>query len=212
MDTRFPLAVLVLSTVCSASLFAAPGEPGPEDPDAKTLKQAGFADDDQALLKYFRDRTPAGVDRAAIAALIQQLGDDDFEVREQASAKLVKLGSAAVPLLQRAARHDDVEIARRAEKCLALIGEVSPAASAAAARLLARRRPAGAGEALLGFYPFAENESVAEEVQTALASLAYADGEPDKVLQAALKDRGAARRAAAAVALIASGSAERRRD
>src|SRR5262249_40698163 len=80
----------------------------------------------------------------------------------------------------------------------------------AAARLLARRQPAGAAEALLGFLPFAANDSVAEEVRTALAAVALVKGEPDKALTAALADKWAVKRAAAAEALVRAGGAGQR--
>src|SRR5262249_5280871 len=51
------------------------------------------------------------------------------------------------------------------------------------------------------FLPFAENDNVAEEVQTALTAVAAHDGKPDKSVLAALDDPAPARRAAAAEVL-----------
>jgi hypothetical protein len=51
-----------------------------------------------------------------IAALVQQLGDDDYAVRETASARLTELGPAAADtLLETADVSDDLEVALRAK-------------------------------------------------------------------------------------------------
>lgn len=56
-----------------------------------------------------------------IDKLIRQLGHDEFELREAASAKLRKYGPAAEEALKRAVQSDDREIAGRAK---ALLGEL----------------------------------------------------------------------------------------
>src|SRR4051812_28856179 len=52
------------------------------------------------------------------AALVRQLGDEKFERREAATARLVHLGRAAEPALTAAASGDDPEAARRARLLL----------------------------------------------------------------------------------------------
>ncbi|MBY0549083.1 MAG: hypothetical protein K2W95_17550 [Candidatus Obscuribacterales bacterium] len=49
-----------------------------------------------------------------IAGLIEQLGDDNFDVRQQASNALLKVGTAALSHLERALQHEDLEIRSRA--------------------------------------------------------------------------------------------------
>lgn len=49
-----------------------------------------------------------------IAGLIEQLGDDSFDVRQQASKALLKVGTAALSHLERALQHEDLEIRSRA--------------------------------------------------------------------------------------------------
>src|SRR5438128_2544271 len=81
------------------------------------------------------------------------------------------IGLPAVGLLRQAERDPDVEIVRRAERCLQRIEKVpSTALSAAAARLVARRPPEGAAEVLLNYLPLADDETVADEVRDALAA------------------------------------------
>src|SRR5262249_10550011 len=135
-----------------------------------------------------------------------ELGDDSFDVREAAQAKLVKLGRQAVPHLHEALKSTDVEVVRRAEDCLRLIRSGAGAAvDAAALRLVALRKPAGAAEVLLSYLAFAANQLVAEEVKTALVAVALRDGQPDPALLTALTDNSIQRRVAAAVALCRAG-------
>jgi HEAT repeat protein len=70
-----------------------------------------------------------------------------------------------------------------------------------AARLLAMRHPAGAAEVLLAYAPFVEDETEAEEIQSALTTLAFLGGPGDAALVRALDDKTSLRRAMAAVAL-----------
>src|SRR5262249_46855062 len=69
-------------------------EPDLSAPDEQALKNAGLAVTGPALLEFLKHQTP-GADRDRIKALIRQLGDDSFEVRQKASDDLVALGSAA---------------------------------------------------------------------------------------------------------------------
>src|SRR5947209_8702057 len=57
---------------------------------------------------------PAKPTKEQIAKWVQQLGDDDFSTREEASKKLYETGQPAEEALQAAARSDDAEVARRA--------------------------------------------------------------------------------------------------
>jgi hypothetical protein len=70
-----------------------------------------------------------------------------------------------------------------------------------AARLVAMRRPPGAAEILLAYAPFAEDEMQADEIQGALTTLAFLDEPSRTLLERALDDKTAVRRAMSAVAL-----------
>ena len=172
--------------------------------DERVLKQAGVASDDAGLLGFFHTSGPSEDD---IRSLIKRLGDDSFEAREKASAALVALGPAAEPYLREALKSGDAEIVRRAEECLKRVGTgPSAAVVSAAARLLARRKPAGAAEVLLAYAPKAAGEASEEDVRAALAAVAVRDGKAAPALMKALEDRSPARRAAAAVALARGGA------
>jgi hypothetical protein len=211
--------VLVLGGLLVGAAWAAGPVVGDGTPDAaralqadeRTLRDAKVGTDGAALLDFFRQMTLTDARVAAVRALIRQLGDDSFEARQKASAELAAQGPVALPLLREALRDPDVEIDRRAEECIHQIEQFhNPALAPAALRLLAARRPAGTAEVLLAYVPFADNESLAEEVREALARAAFRDGKPDPALTAALTDRSPARRAAAGAALCRAGAPEQR--
>ena len=211
MQLRQPAVAWAAALILALGLPAAAAEPDPVREDEQALKAANVGVDGPALLDFFRKRTPVEADKPRIQALITDLGDDSYLVRDKASADLVAVGATAVPLLREATKSEDVEVARRAEKCLQLI-EPYPSipVTAAAARLLAVRRPDGAAEALLAYVPFADDEAVADTVREALAAVARRDGKPDEAVTLALQDKLPVRRAAAAGALLRSATAEQR--
>ncbi len=201
------ILVLAAGWVGTSTVTAA-GNKANTAADEQTLKTYGIDTTDQALLEFFRKRT-LDQDRAKVHDYIRDLGDDAYETRERASAKLVALGSAAEPYLRKALASDDIEVVRRAEECLRLIRQgVGASLPAAAARLLARRQVAGAVPVLLAYLPFAPNTLAAEEVRKALTALAVRDGKAEPALVAALADPVAGRRAAAAEALCRAGLKE----
>jgi HEAT repeat protein len=179
--------------------------------DEQTLRTAKLGVDGPALLDFFRQRTLANADRDKILALIRQLGDDDFGVREKAFTHLVALGNPAVPLLRQAIADADAEVVHRAERCLARIeGSVGVSVSGAAARLVAVRKPAGAAEVLLAYLPFADDDNVVDEVRQALAAVTVRDGKAEPTVVKALADPSALKRATAAEALCRAGAAGQR--
>jgi HEAT repeat protein len=175
----------------------------PTTGDEQTLAAAGLATDGQALLEFFRDRARLEPDRERLLELTRQLGDPAAEVRARAGAELVRRGAVAIPALRHAINDlSDSATAERARQCLRSIeGNTGAAIAAAAARLLAARKPAGAAEALLAYLPFADDRLVTEAVCAALAAVAYPDGRPDPALLSALRDPVPLRRAVAGEAL-----------
>jgi len=75
-----------------------------------------------SLLKFqLKPDDPKSADEQKSESLIGLLGDKSFVVREKASQDLVTLGNAAVPSLEKAQKSSDLEVARRAERCLSII-------------------------------------------------------------------------------------------
>lgn len=179
--------------------------------DEQALREVQLGTDGASLIKFFKARTLADADRSRLAALVVDLGSDAYELRERASQELIAAGAQAVPLLRQATRNSDIEVVRRAEHCLRLIDRVAGSAiTAAAARVLARRNPDGAADALLAFAPFADDDVVVDELRTALVAVALRDGKPVPAVLDGARDKNASRRALAAEALVRSGLPEQR--
>ncbi len=196
------LKSLFLPLLCGAGLvLSAPREAVPAENDSNltdelTLMSAGLPVDAASLEKFFRLRTQGEVAPDRLAALIRQLGAKDPAAREKAGAELVAVGPQAIPALRLASRDPDAaEAAALARRCLTALETNSASLTCAAVRLLTQRKPDAA--ILLSYLPFAEDESVQEEVKTALTEMAYHDGKPNPVILKALEDESAVRRAMA---------------
>lgn len=194
-----------------AGEWAPTGGPAGEDEIARRIRRDSWNawwknTDGPALQAMLRKRTLTPPEQEKVKVWIRKLGDKSFTVREQAVAELVTRGTMILPLLREALKDTDLEVSRRAQRCIKRI-EQEPAhrLPASAIRLLALRKPADATETLVNYLPFAEDESLIDEVQTALTWLARRDGKPDPVLMEALDNFRPGVRIAAAVALAKSG-------
>ena len=119
---------------------------------------------------------------------------------------------AIAPLRETVKTNQDVEIVRRAERCLKSIEEVPAAAlSAAAARVIARGNPDGGAEALLAFLPVADDETVADEIRDSLAAIGVKSGKSNPALVQGLDSKEPLTRGAAGEALIRAGDTSARR-
>lgn len=167
--------------------------------------------DGTALLKELEKRIPTGPVIARVEALISKLGDDNFDVREEAEAELKKMGPRIRPLLKAALSDRDLEVRKRSQQIVtAMKMDSNTLLSPTVPRLLAIRKPKGAVEALLAYLPFAGDESLLDELQNALNAVAYPDGKAHPDVVKALTDKRAARRAAAAIALCHGARTEQR--
>ena len=167
--------------------------------DEDLLRANKVGSDAPALLAFFRQRTLTEDDCRKIEALVRRLGARSFAQREQASQALLKWGAPAQSFLRAALADADIEVARRAERCLSALAQgPGSALPCAAARVLARKAPREAIATLVGYVPFADDESVQEAVFEALAVLAPPGRNPDDSLRKALTDAAPLRRAAAA--------------
>ena len=131
-----PLSLLLL-------LPAHPAEPDAEVAQAEqALRETGVPVDGQGLLAFFRTRALAAQEEEQLRGAARRLGDSSFMVREQASAALLAAGRKALPFLRPALDDPDLEIGRRARRCLEEIEANSEAARVTAAL---RRPPMSTG-------------------------------------------------------------------
>lgn len=171
--------------------------------DQRALKALGLGVDGPALLDYFRKRTFKEANPKEMELLIKQLGDNDFAVREKAFGGLISLGPSALVGLKQAEAHADAEVKQRARDLRdRLEAKAEPPIQAATARLVAKTKPAGAAEVLLGFLPFAPDLAVADEVCKALGSVATSGGKVEPAILRALSDKLPLKRGAAGEALV----------
>jgi len=207
-----PQVRVVFTAICWSAAVALPISAAEPAGDEQILYAAGLATDSRALLDFFRKQTATESLQQRGRMLIRQLGADSFPVREKASADLVALGPVVGLLLRQTIRETpDIEVRRRARACVEQIQtDCPPTVAAAAARLVALRKPAGSAETLLAFLPGPYDESVREEVQTALVAVARIDGSLDPVFITALTAAVPARRIAAALTLCRVGAVEHR--
>jgi hypothetical protein len=205
------LATLLALLACGLVPSAAP-EAASED--ERLLQQHKIPAEGPGLLDAIRRRLPAATLDPKTYDLIEQLGDDSFFKREEASRALVDLGVPARKALQAALKHDDLEVRYRAGRCLKEIeGATAADLLSAAVRAVARSKPAGAARFLLDHLPALLSDPflqpVAYEAREALAALAVRDGKADPALVAALADALPTVRTAAAVALARAGAFDR---
>jgi hypothetical protein len=64
---------------------------------------------------------PSGPDERRCAELVRRLGDDSFEIREQAAKALLQMGRVAKPALQEGSQSADPEIRRRCRQLLPMV-------------------------------------------------------------------------------------------
>jgi HEAT repeat protein len=197
----------ILATLLLGAIAVRAEEPSSASLDEETLKRAAVGTDTPSLLGYFRDRTLTEQQRREIVGLIAKLGDDSYDVREEATETLRRRGALAAPLLRRAAavRGADLEIVHRAGMLLEPLPGPEGGTIAAAVRTLAARKAAGAPAALLAYLPSAEDEWLVDEIRTALAALALRDGQPEPALVESLRAANPLARGAAAGALARAG-------
>jgi len=164
-----------------------------------------------ATLAEFKKRTLTEADRVKVLTIIAKMGHNDFNERERAQDDLQKLGTSVAPLLRQALAGDDEEIKKRAQKALDTIEkDKTSSLLPVQARLMAYRKPAAAAEVLLAYLPFADEDTVLDEVRGALAAVAVRDGKADPSLVKALDDRLPVRRGVAGEALAMGGALDQR--
>jgi len=208
------LSLLVALGLGALSAPAAADEPDTvtRQEDERLLKEARVSPDAAGLLAFFRKRTLSADDRSGIEKLVLQLGHRSFAQREKASRRLEEWGPPALNYLSAARLNPDLEIARRAERAIdAIQFGPGPALPSAAARQLTRHKPGDAVDILLAYLPYADDDSVQDEV---LACLAVLGKEESRLapMRPALRDRAAIKRAAAGFVLGRSSEAKLREE
>jgi hypothetical protein len=179
---------------------AAGAEPGPA---AAELRAAGVEPTREGLEKFLGPMLLTPAREARIRSWLADLGSEDFETREKASAELAALPFLPRSLLEGAAK-GDLETAKRVEQILQGPARAEHERKVfLALQAVEEGRLKGLASLLLGLLPQWPEEHLSEAAARALAATAErADGE---ALKAALaSNRPGKARAAAATALAAA--------
>lgn len=188
----FP-AVTLLALVIAA---------GPPSPTRDLLRAEGFTDDGPGALAYLESWVPDSKRQRRLQALVTQLGDDQFEKREEASQLLRKAGSEILADLRRAAETStDLEVRRRARELLEARTQQPDEVVVAALEIIARTRPPQAETTLLRFAPHAPGQLSEKRLLETAESLG-----PTPLFREALTDPHPARRRLAVCALGQGGN------
>ena len=86
--------------------------------------------------------------KSALPALIEQLGDKDYEKREAAEKAIVAIGPETLPALRKAAEHDDPEVRRRVARLIPYLERERVVAPKRVSFAFASTTPAEAFESL----------------------------------------------------------------
>jgi HEAT repeat protein len=160
------------------------------------LEKAGIKTDTASLVTYLNGRSGNRKNVVDVDRLVRELGDPQFQVREEATERLIAIGSPALEQLRAALKDVDQEVVLRAKRCLAAIDEGSqPLLLAAAARILAKRGTPEGADALIRYLPLVADDETEEAIWFSVAAIASKPGKLRQGLLPLLNDPHAARRA-----------------
>jgi len=110
--------------------------------DEIIIKKSGISTNPKDIQNWLQSRIPNVTNGTKASKLVIDLGNESFEVREQASRELLKLNNLAIFELKKATKSKDIEVAKRASDCLEQISpHESIALKTAIIRLLGKSNP-----------------------------------------------------------------------
>jgi hypothetical protein len=82
------------------------------------IKKSGISTKPKDIQNWLQSRIPNVTNGIKASKWVIDLGNESFEVREQASRELLKLNNLAIFELKKATKNKDIEVAKRASDCL----------------------------------------------------------------------------------------------
>ena len=208
MIFRGRMPCLIFAAFLSAGYFVTwfsseAAEPSPTKTDfayaERALRKIGTATDGNGLLAFIRSRTLTTAQRQGLALKVRALGSPEYKEREKASRELVEIGRSALAYLRPAVNDPDLEISRRARRCIEQIQSGSnPSLPVLAALLIKERQPSGSVPVLLDYLSNIEEESAQETWLDVLRAVGWRESRADPALLTSLSDKRPPYRAAAA--------------
>ena len=172
------------------------------DSYSDALKVAGIESDRDSLAKYLRKFQPTEEEQKLVAQLIRELGDDDYFVREAATAKIKALPVLPRGALDRAAQSNDAEVKWRSQSLLKQGNDQEQVLLLAAMKVIDRQKHKGLLAELLAVYPFIAGNEGRTACKRAIASTVAT--EDVARLRSLLKHEDAMLRAAGVMGLSAT--------
>lgn len=174
MNLRYGNLVLVALTAIALRGAAADEATvaAPPRPHVQRLAEYGLAPTTESLAGYLASLVPTPERRAALAALVAQLGDDDYPRREQAALQLQKQAGGAAELLEAAVAGDDYEVRWRARKILDQTDREGRGLLNAVFAAVREEKLTGLCGPLLAALPLCKDESLRAGMRRALAATA----------------------------------------
>jgi len=106
------------------------------------INKSGISTKPKDIQNWLQSRIPNVTNGIKASKWVIDLGNESFEVREQASRELLKLNNLAIFELKKATKSKDIEVAKRASDCLEQISpHESIALKTAIIRLLGKSNP-----------------------------------------------------------------------
>ncbi len=138
--------------------------------DLAILKKQGVKADAAGITGLLQSLRPSEKQSTKIASLIRDLGSDDFNKREQASAALLRLPVPPIQALKIAAKDSDPERRHRAQAILEKVEGQEPVQPLlfAAARVALAKELTNVKEELKACMPLAENPVVKRALKQAI--------------------------------------------
>ncbi len=202
MYRRIDIVVLLLT----ASLASAQPRPDVDYvADEAVMHSQKLPTKGPQLLDVLKQRIPSEEIIARFKKNAARLGRGIYNDRLAAQRDLLAMGPVVRPLIAGMLRDtpSDAETDGRLRQVLAQFPADRDVASAsAAARLIARDKPAGSLAVLFDFVPYATDETVRQSVQHAIDVVGISDKKPDRLVIEMLASKNPAQRAAAGEALV----------
>jgi HEAT repeat protein len=165
------------------------------------LLKYGIQPSAESIREYLQQLHP-GIDaQRRIQALVEQLGDDDYFVRDRATRQLLRLPRGATEILRKALESDDPEVRWRADQVLKNTSTTTSQVLNAAFSVIEKRKIKGLTTDLLQTIPYCDSQTLKQSAYRALSATAQEADAP--LLRENLKYEDPDLRIAAIEALVA---------
>jgi HEAT repeat protein len=161
------IAALVAASVCAQDAAAA--EPSPA---IARLAEYGLSPTTQSLAGYLASLQPTPERQRVLQGLIEQLGDDDFGRREDASRELMRQIGGATPALAAAVAGDNPEIRWRAKIVQEATDRESRALLSAVLTAIHEQKTPDLTTTLFAVLPLTDDQHLRQQLRRALAATA----------------------------------------